>query len=1084
MDFKKYLTRIASDLKAGNATEHTHRPALQALIESAASELRATNEPRRIACGAPDYIVTRTTQAGSIPLGYIEAKDVGKDLDSIEGDEQLKRYRNSLRNLVLTDYLEFRLYRNGELVQSARLAKWQKNGVLKADPDGAEQVERLLRWFIESDIPTIASPRELAQRMAQMARMTRDLISQAFLQEADTAGKRGELHAQFEGFRRVLLGDDLTPEQFADMYAQTICYGLFAARCNHVGATFTRQGAAYDLPKTNPFLRKLFQSIAGADLDERISWAVDDLADLLAKADMGAVLADFGKATRQEDPVVHFYETFLAAYDPALRQSRGVYYTPEPVVSYIVRSVDAILKSDFNLPDGLADRSKVTIKRPTGKTVKAIVKGGAPVPQYEEVQTHRVQILDPATGTGTFLYSVIAQIRESFAGNAGMWPGYVAEHLLPRIYGFELLMAPYSVAHMKLGLQLKDSGYDFASDERLRVYLTNTLEKAHELTGLPLFTQWLAEEAAQAGDVKQSAPIMVVLGNPPYSGHSANTGEWIAGLLRGFDSLTGQKTGSYFEADGAPLGERNPKWLNDDYVKFIRFSQWRIEQTGYGVLAFVTNHGYLDNPTFRGMRQSLMTTFDDIYLLDLHGNTKKKEKAPDGSKDENVFDIQQGVSIGIFVKRLGGTNSKSMFRHANLYGTRASKYDWLWMNDVNSTEWKTLSPQSPSYMMVPQDNILLTEYECAIKVNDIMPVNSVGIVTARDELTIHWSEDEIWKTVQNFSAVSIESAREDYELGKDSQDWKIEWAQKDLKKSGLDRGKVVPLLYRPFDSRYTYYTGQASGFHCRPRSEVMCHMVAVENLGLVSARSNKSSSPDHFFCSKTITEAKTGESTTQSNLYPLYLYPSQKKSDLFDQEVPSSALGGRIPNLSPEFITKLSNKLKLKFQSDGCGDLKKTFGPEDVFHYTYAVLYAPSYRTRYAEFLKRDFPRLPLTSDAKLFAKLCALGQELVALHLMTAHAADVCTYPIAGSNRVDKVSFDAGRISINAEQYFDGVPAEVWNYHIGGYQVAHKWLKDRKGRLLSFADLQHYQHVISALANTIRLQTEIDAAIPSWPLV
>jgi predicted helicase len=1082
MDFKKYLARVGSDLKAGNATEHTHRPALQALIESAANDLRATNEPRRIACGAPDYIVTRTNQAGNIPLGYIEAKDVGKELDAIEGDEQLRRYRSSLRNLILTDYLEFRLYRNGELVQTARLAKWHKNGVLKADPDGAEQVERLLKWFIESDIPTIASPRELAQRMAQMARMTRDLISQAFLQEADTAGRRGELHAQFEGFRRVLLGDDLTPEQFADMYAQTICYGLFAARCNHMGATFTRQGAAYDLPKTNPFLRKLFQSIAGADLDERISWAVDDLADLLAKADMGAVLADFGKATRQEDPVVHFYETFLAAYDPALRQSRGVYYTPEPVVSYIVRSVDAILKSDFDLPAGLADSSKVSIKRATGKLDK---KG---VAQFDTVQTHRVQILDPATGTGTFLYSVIAQIRESFAGNAGMWPGYVAEHLLPRIYGFELLMAPYSVAHMKLGLQLKDSGYDFASDERLRVYLTNTLEKAHELTGLPLFTQWLAEEAAQAGDVKQSAPIMVVLGNPPYSGNSANTGEWIAGLLRGVDSLTGQKTGNYFEADGAPLGERNPKYLNDDYVKFIRFSQWRIEQTGYGVLAFVTNHGYLDNPTFRGMRQSLLETFGDIYILDLHGSTKKKESALDGSKDENVFDIQQGVSIGIFVKRKDGarkSNDKSNVHHADLYGLRSSKYEWLWSHDVNNTQWHTLVPQSPSYMLVQQDLSNWVEYEKAWKVTDVFPTNSTGIKTARDALTITWSRDEVWQIVRDFSTLSVDEARDKYEAGPDTRDWQVELAQNDLLKSGPDKSNLAKVLYRPFDVRNTYYTGNSRGFHSMPRGEVMGHMFAGDNLGLGSTRATEIGAGwEHIFAFNTLFTHHSVSLKEANYLFPLYLYLGEKKSDLFDQDSSGPASVGRIPNLSPEFITDLSAKLKLKFQPDGGGDLKKTFGPEDIFHYTYAVLYAPSYRTRYAEFLKRDFPRLPLTSDAKLFAKLCALGQELVALHLMTTHAAAICTYPIAGSNRVDKVSFDAGRISINTEQYFDGVPTEVWNYHIGGYQVAHKWLKDRKGRLLSFADLQHYQHVIGALAQTIRLQAEINTTIPAWPLV
>ena len=1066
MDFKTYLARLGSDLKAGNATEHTHRPALQALIESAAADIRATNEPRRIACGAPDYIVSHLTASGNIPLGYIEAKDVGKDLDTVEADEQLGRYRGSLRNLILTDYLEFRLYRNGELVQTSRIGKWQKNGVLKTDADGIEQTKRLLTWFIESDIPTIASPRELAQRMAQMARMTRDLISQAFLQEAD----KGELHAQYEGFRRVLLGDDLTPVQFADMYAQTICYGLFAARCNHVGATFTRQGAAYDLPKTNPFLRKLFQSIAGADLDERISWAVDDLADLLAKADMGAVLADFGKATRQEDPVVHFYETFLAAYDPALRQSRGVYYTPEPVVSYIVRSVDAILKRDFALPAGLADNSKVTIKRPTGKTVKSLIKGGPAVPQYEEVQTHRVQILDPATGTGTFLYSVIAQIKESFAGNAGMWPGYVAEHLLPRIYGFELLMAPYSVAHMKLGLQLKDSGYDFASEERLRVYLTNTLEKAHELTGLPLFTQWLAEEAAQAGDVKQSAPIMVVLGNPPYSGHSANTGEWISGLLRGTDSLTGQKTGSYFEVDGAPLGERNPKWLNDDYVKFIRFSQWRIEQTGYGVLAFVTNHGYLDNPTFRGMRQSLMQTFDDIYLLDLHGNTKKKEKAPDGGKDENVFDIQQGVSIGIFVKRPKVTERKSAAKQifqADLYGTRASKYLWLAEQDITKTNWLKLNPQKPAYLFAIQDTDLLKEYEQHWKITQAMPVNVLGFQSHRDGFAVDIEQTKLLNRLVEMRNSQIDDVTfaEKYELT-DNRDWKLKQARTRIKSMNDWQNHLIKCAYRPFDERWCFFDEIAMDY---PRRELKEHVAQKDNLCLNFTRVTNNPEWRNALVSSNVAPAVYVEIKEGSTIAPLWLYPTEKR-DLLDEE-----FTGKRPNFAPEFLQHVKSQLEPDIDN---------ISPENIFFYIYAILYSNGYRTRYQELLKRDFPRIPITKKRLLFDQLSHFGKQLVALHLMTMHGAQTCAYPIAGSNRVDKVSFEDGRVSINAEQYFDGVPVAVWNYHIGGYQVAHKWLKDRKGRLLSFADLQHYQRVISALAETIQLQTDIDKAIPAWPLV
>jgi len=705
---------------------------------------------------------------------------------------------------------------------------------------------------------------------------------------------------------------------------------------------------------------------------------------------------------------------------------------------------------------------------------------------YESIETHKVQILDPATGTGTFLYSVIGQIFQTFADNKGMWPGYVQENLLPRVYGFELLMAPYAVAHMKLGLLLRETGYDFSSDERLRVFLTNTLEEAHEMTGLPLFTQWLADEATSANLVKKESPVMVVLGNPPYSGHSANTGEWIAGLLRGSDSTTGQKTGNYFEMDGAPLGERNPKWLNDDYVKFIRFAQWRIEQTGYGVLAFVTNHGYLDNPTFRGMRQSLMQSFDDIYLLDLHGNSKKKEKAPDGGKDENVFDIQQGVAIGLFVKRGKVQDKSAQVYHADLYGTRESKYASLAENDVSTTHWQPLKPQAPFYLFIPQDETLRAEYELGWKITDIMPVNSVGIVTARDALTIHWSREDIWRAVNDFANLPIEVAREKFALGKDARDWQVALAQADLKASGLTEANLTPVLYRPFDIRHTYYTGNSRGFHCMPRGAVMRQMLAGENLGLITSRLTKGETFQHAQVTRNIVEVICMSPKTSNNgfVFPLYLY-STTKTDLFDD----SAAGGRRPNLAPEFIADFSARLQLDFVPDGCGDLRKTFGPEDVFHYAYAVFHSPTYRSRYAEFLKGDFPRLPLTSNVALFRSLCALGKELVALHLMEQLPNLETSYPVTGDNTVDNVRYTEpasgvpGRVWINQKQYFDNVPPEVWGYHIGGYQVCQKWLKDRKGRQLSYDDLTHYRGIVAALARTIELQAAIDDAIGEWPL-
>src|SRR6266487_261682 len=723
---RNYLRKIEKVYQTGNATEHTYRSTLKELLETLFPGISATNEPKRIKCGAPDFIITNK----QTPLGYIETKDIGISLDQIERTDQMKRYLGSLANLILTDYVEFRWYVSGQHRMNARLAKVGANHRLLPENGGVEKLADLLKGFMLTQTPTVSSPKELATRMAALPQLIRNAIRLAF--ESEEGG--GSLHIQMEGFRQVLL-PDLTYEQFADMYAQTICYGLFAARCNEKpGITFTREHAAYDIPKTNPFLRKMFGYIAGPDLDERVVWAVDDLAEVLNRTDTEAILKDFGRRTRQEDSIVHFYETFLAEYDPAMREKRGVYYTPEPVVSYIVRSVDHLLKTTFQLSDGLADTSVIPSRTMNGKIVP---------------ETHRVQILDPATGTATFLHSVIDLIHESFTGNQGMWSSYVSRHLLPRLFGLELLMAPYAVAHMKLGLQLKDTGYDFKSNERLRIYLTNTLEESYEHRQL-LFAEWLVEEATAAGHAKHDVPVMVVLGNPPYSGHSANTGEWIKELLHGKDIQTGKPTGNYFEVEGKPLGEKNPKWLNDDYVKFIRFAQWRIEHTGDGILAFISNNGYLDNPTFRGMRQALLKTFDDIYILDLHGNSKKKEHSPDGSPDQNVFDIQQGVTIGIFVKHLEYKQGYATVRHADLWGLREAKYHALLNSDVATIQWTTLAPQQPYYLFVPQNITLRDEYEKGWHIQQCMPESSLGCLTKRDNLVIGFTKSEVRDRIVQF----------------------------------------------------------------------------------------------------------------------------------------------------------------------------------------------------------------------------------------------------------------------------------------------------------------------------------------------
>ena len=692
----EYLRQIERALKRGDATEHTHRPALKELIEALDEKVVCTNEPRRSECGAPDYVVSR--KRDQLTLGWMEAKNIGADLAEQERGDQVKRYLPALPNLLLTDYLEFRWFVDGKKRETFRLANVLPGG--KLAPVAADELEhaRLLLLGFTSQKPVdIASAGELARRLANLTHLVRDIIIGAFL----TGRPSQQLRDWRDAFAATLLPElaphtDATKEagavsEFADMFAQTLAYGLFSARATSGSSKFTREKAQKLIPRTNPFLRAFFEQITGAALDEEpFAGIVEDLIQTLDHADMGRVMEDFGKQGRGRDPVIHVYETFLQAYDPKLRELRGVYYTPEPVVQYIVQSIDRLLKDKFGIKTGLADHQKITVKRQEGG--REIVD-----------ETHRVLILDPAAGTATFLYTVLDFIRSQFKTrkNAGQWGGYVHEHLLPRLFGFELLMAPYAVAHFKIGLALaamdeeplfrQQWSYEPQGGERVNIFLTNTLEDLEHTAEQLGPLRVLSNEANSAYEVKQHKPVLVVLGNPPYSGHSANTGEWISSLVR-----------DYYFCDGKPLGERNPKWLQDDYVKFLRWGQWRIEQTGQGVLAFITNHGYLDNPTFRGMRQNLMHTFDEIYILDLHGNSKKKETVPrSGEADKNVFDIQQGVAIGLFVKLPPAARARTkakataVVRHCDLWGgQRQGKYDWLDGHQVDNTEWKKLDLNS------------------------------------------------------------------------------------------------------------------------------------------------------------------------------------------------------------------------------------------------------------------------------------------------------------------------------------------------------------------------------------------------------
>ncbi len=1052
-----YLQEVIQIYQRGNATEHTYRPAFQKLMESLDSSIRAVNEPKREKYGMPDFLISQ----GELKIGHIEAKDIGIPLKGLEKKEQMRRYFHALGNLILTDYLEFRWYVEGELRLSASIATLDKQKKIKPDPEGIAQVDQLLRQFLLTKVVQVTTPKALAKRMAALAQLIRDAITMA-LKDSDRGGM---LRQQLESFRLVLIRD-LTGEQFADMYAQTICYGLFAARCNtDQVSSFSRETAGFRLPKTNPFLRGIFNQVAGSELDDRITWAVDTLASILQQTEMSAILRDFGQRDRREDPVVHFYETFLAEYDPKMRESRGVYYTPEPVVGYIVRSVDYILKEKFGIKKGLADSTKIT-------------------------DMHKVLILDPAVGTGTFMHRVIEHIYEGFKKQKGMWSGYVSQHLLPRLFGFELLMAPYTVAHMKLGLQLKELGYDFSSEERLRIYLTNTLQESFQIADQVInFGSRIKEEAEEAKDIKQDRPVMVIIGNPPYSGHSVNTGDWIKGLLNGKDIISNTKTDNYFEVDGKPLGERNSKWLNDDYVKFIRFSQWRIDQTGYGILAFVTNHGYLDNPTFRGMRQSLLKTFDEIYILDLHGNSKKKETCPDDSVDQNVFDIQQGVAIGIFIKYQNSQQESATVYHADLWGKRevfenkqlvGGKYHWLDETDISSmiSEENRIYPDAPFYLFKPQNIDLRVEYDKFWKITEVMNTNVLGFQTHRDHFAVDFEETNILRRFQEMrdKYLSDDEYVNKYEI-KNNRDWQLDKSRKIIRSDNQWKDKITSCLYRPFDWRYCYFSYVAMDY---PRRELTDHVFKRDNLCLLSSRQQANLGYRHCWVSKQPANDCVISTTSReaNQVFPLYLYPTDKPT-LFETE-PNNNPHSRRPNLAPEFINEFSQKLGLEFLTDGKGDQIKTFAPEDIFHYIYAVFHSPEYRQRYAEFLKIDFPRVPLTSNNQLFWELVNQGDRLVQLHLMKETGAEISNYPIDGSNLVEQVKYNQAQqqIWINDQQYFANVPPHIWNFYIGGYQVCQKWLKDRKGRELSFDDLVHYQNIISILGETIETMNNIDQII------
>ncbi len=1016
MTIDQYINNINKRYKLGNATEHTFRGDLQQLLESLVPTIRATNEPKRQSCGAPDYILTKK----DVPVGFIEAKDIGdKDLEGAKktgNKEQFDRYKASLNNIIFTDYLDFHLYRDGQFVMKIAIGEITDKGI-KPLTENFSSFENFIKDFCTHIGQTIKSSKRLAEMMAGKARLLSEVIEKALTSD-ETNHEDSTLKDQMKAFKQILI-HDITPKGFADVYAQTIAYGMFAARLHDATLpTFSRQEAAELIPKSNPFLRKLFGYIAGPDIDDRIKWIVDSLVDIFLHCNVEEILKNYGKSTKMEDPIIHFYETFLSEYDPKLRKARGVWYTPQPVVNFIVRAVDDILKTEFDLPQGLADNSKTKIKiEQQGKKV--------------EQDVHKVQILDPATGTGTFLAEVVKHIHKKFEGQQGIWSNYVETHLLPRLNGFELLMASYAMAHLKLDLLLTETGYKPTTNQRFRVYLTNSLEESHPDTGT-LFANWLSTEANEANHIKRDTPVMCVIGNPPYSGESANKGKWIMDLMEDYKKEPGGKE---------KLKERNPKWINDDYVKFLRYGQYYIERNGSGVLAFINPHGFLDNPTFRGMRWHLLKTYDIIYTIDLHGNAKKKETSPDGSADVNVFDIEQGVSINVFVKT-GNKKSNELAKvfHFDLFGKRESKYDFLSENSLNQINFKELPNIAPNYFFVSKDFSSQKDYDNGFKLTDLFPLNNVGIVTAKDTVLIKDTKKELKSSVETFYQIEVE------------------------------QNLIRPISYRPFDEKFVYYDIKLIE---RAREKLMQHFINGKNIGIALCKQFKTGDTyQHVSISNKIIEScfvsnRTSEITS---IFPLYLYPETNAQQTIGQSTE------RQPNLNTEIVKQIADKLGLTFTNEK-ETTQNTFAPIDILDYIYAVLHSPTYREKYKEFLKIDFPRVPYPKDKETFWRLVNLGSQIRQIHLLESPTVEkyITQYPIDGDNVVTKPKYQDGKVYINDTQYFANVPQTAWEFYIGGYQPAQKWLKDRKDRTLEFDDILHYQKIIVALTETDRLMKEIN---------
>lgn len=1042
--FDRYLLALRKT-PVDKKTEHTDRGALEALLQTVADgadgKISVQHEPKREADkGAPDF---RVTKRGLI-LGYVENKTIGENLDRVLKSDQIKKYKTLSENIVLTDYLHF-VWINKDGVKRETLLHESdlEHPKFKLKDDRIEAVRKLLGGFFSTAPEGIGKSQQLALALATRSKLLRDYLGEELVrQERDSKGEK--LFGLFQVFRDQVF-QDLTIADFADAFAQMLSYGLFLARLNSKNDEITLHNAREYIPGSFRLIRELVDFLTELEKKEYrdVRWVVEEVLSIVNAIDLAAIQNDLSFRGRkaisrkvkakdedehrlfERDPFIYFYEDFLKAYDAKTRKSRGVYYTPPPIVNFIIRAVDDILKDTFEIRDGLADHKRVTV-------------------------------LDFACGTGTFLLEVFEKAFENIGGpESGKAEPLVREHFLKNIYGFEYLIAPYTIAHLKLSQYLKDRGHPLKEDERLQVFLTNTLEPVEPQPNLLLPAISDEVEAAQA--IKEK-PILVITGNPPYSGHSKNKGAWITSSIakyrEGFPELSKPAQG---------------KWLQDDYVKFVRFAQMKmdggifeytdergnlqtltIEGADAGIVAIITNHSWLDNPTFKGMRKSLLQSFDQIFVIDLHGNTKKKERAPDGGDDKNVFDIEQGVAISLFVKKPGGPRGVWL---CDVWGKRLPKYQFASQSDVASISWQQVSPESPDWSFAIQNARRKKEYSEFHPLADIFSVSgdpAPGIVTTHDNFAISFTkEDAASKVAQFLQTENEEEARTIWQLCTQDQ-WSYERAKKELPE--IDLGSAtVSVLYQPFDIRWTVWDRNVA-VHRRER---MTRHMLMPNLSLNLIRKLDISGPwSHILISDRPITHHAVSSKEVNFAFPLRLASPEGRV--------------AIENLSPAFRAFLDARYN------------HHYSPEEILGYIYAVLHAPTYRMKYAEFLRIGFPRIPFPESAEHFDALSALGWALVQAHLLKKlpHLS-LADFKGKGDRTVEKPRYSEveAAVFINADQCFKPVPKEVWEFHIGGYQVIDKYLKSRKGRTLTLDEINHVGAVAGSLAFTIDQMGKIDAA-------